>query len=255
MPQLPAAYIQMRKGDDVSINLPGELAWVLNMLGYDWPEIDEDEVRRGAGFTRDFKVDLEGALLKADSTINDDFGSIIQTGAATSLMNAWDENKSSNITKMYELLDPAATAMDLFAAAVEGLKIKVIAELVITAAQLAIAAATAFVTAGASAAANAAIMFARKKALDFVTNVIIEQLIGQILEMVIEPLSGALVSLANRVMDAPLTQGMIGDPREYRADLAALETAASDLDTNATDQERITQDYVSSMTSLQIVTG
>ena len=56
-------------------------------------------------------------------------------------------------------------------------------------------------------------------------------------------------------MDAPLTQGMIGDPREYRADLAALETAASDLDSNATDQERITQDYVSSMTSLQIVTG
>lgn len=245
----------MRKGDHVSINLPGELAWVLNMLGYDWPEIDEDEVRRGAGFTRDFETDLEGALQKADSTINDDFGTIIQTGAAKSLMNAWDENKSSNITKMYELLDPAATAMDLFAAAVEALKIKVIAELVITAAQLAVAAATAFVTAGASAAANAAIMFARKKALDFVTNVIIDQLVGQILDMVIEPLSGALVNLANRVMDAPLTQGMIGDPREYRADLAALETAAGDLDSNATDQERITQDYVSSMTSLQIVTG
>lgn len=239
----------------MSINLPGDLAWVLNMLGYDWPEIDEDEVRRGAGFTRDFRTDLEGALQQADSTINNDFGSIIQTGAAKSLMNAWDENKSSNITKMYELLDPAASAMDIFAAAVEALKLKVIAELVITAAQLAIAAATAFVTAGASAAANAAIMFARKKALDFVTNVIIDQLIGQILEMVIEPLSGALVTLANRVMDAPATQGMIGDPREYRADLDALETAAGDLDSNATDQGRITDDYVSRMTSLQIVTG
>lgn len=239
----------------MAINLPGDLAWVLNMLGYDWPEIDEDEVRRGAGYTRDFREQLDEALTKADSIMNADIASVVQTGAARSFTMAWDDNKATNITKMYDLLDPASEAMDLFAAAVEALKMKVIAELVITAAQLAAAAATAFITAGASAAANVAIIYARKKALTFVTNVIIEQILQQVLQMIMEPLTTKLLSLIDRMLDEPVVQGMVGDPREYRVDLAALETATSDLETNALDQGRITGDYFAKMSSLTIVTG
>ncbi|WP_293696487.1 hypothetical protein [uncultured Agrococcus sp.] len=239
----------------MAINLPGELAWVLNMLGYDWPEIDEDELRRGAGFTRDFKGDLEDAMAKADAIINSDLNASLEAGTARSFTDAWDENSQGNIAKMFELLEPASEAMELFADMVEALKLKVIAELVITAAQLAAAAATALLTAGLSAAANVAIIFARKKALTFATNYMIEQLIAAILPMVIEPLTNTLMTLVDRMLDAPTTQGMIGDPREYKADLDALELVASDLDASGLDQERVTDDYLDRMSSLQIITG
>ena len=36
------------------MNIPGELVWVLDMLGYDWPPLDEDELRRAAEIMRTF---------------------------------------------------------------------------------------------------------------------------------------------------------------------------------------------------------
>jgi hypothetical protein len=36
----------------VSVELPGELAWVLNLLGFNWPNIDEDTLRAAAAADR-----------------------------------------------------------------------------------------------------------------------------------------------------------------------------------------------------------
>jgi hypothetical protein len=239
----------------VAMNLPGELVWVLDMLGYEWPPLDEDEMRRAANIIRVFAQDVEGTIEVADARIKDDVGAAMQAQAAQSFGNAWDTNRQQNIQKLVDVLDPAATGIDIAADAVLALKVKVIAELVITAAQIAAAAASAVVTLGASLAANAAIIALRKRLLDVATEVAIDQLAAQLLPMIVEPLCNEAVPAVMAMLDAPIVEGQVGDVSEFGADLDALDAAAADLDRNAGDQERLADDFLSQLSSCQIFTG
>lgn len=124
---------------------------------------------------RDFREELETLIQRTDDRINSDVMAGMEARVSASYIDAWTETRTAHMQKVLDILDPAAGGVDTLAFAVEALKQKVIAELVITAAQLAAAAATAIVTGGLSAAANVAIIAARKKFLEFATNVIIDQ--------------------------------------------------------------------------------
>lgn len=51
--------------------LPNELIWVMEKLGFEWPDIDEDELRRGGHMVGTFRG---RPGFRADGTINpDDF--------------------------------------------------------------------------------------------------------------------------------------------------------------------------------------
>ena len=237
------------------MNIPGELVWVLDMLGYDWPPLDEDEMRRAAEIMRTFKDDIEGTVDVAETRVKSGVGAAVKGQASTSFTNAWDTDKSSNIQKLIDALDPVAGGIDIGADAVVALKVKVIAELVITAAQIAAAVASAFFTFGASLAANAAIVALRKKALDVLTNVAVDQLAQQLLPMIIQPLQGPMMEGITAMLEAELVEGAIGDVSEFEADLDALDTAAADFDSNAADQERLADDFIAQLSSCQIFTG
>ena len=237
------------------MNIPGELVWVLDMLGYDWPPLDEDEMRRAAEIMRTFKDDIEGTVDVAETRVKSGVGAAVPGQVATSVPIAWDTDKSSNIQKLIDALDPVAGGIDIGADAVVALKVKVIAELVITAAQIAAAVASAFFTFGASLAANAAIIALRKKALDVLTNVAVDQLAQQLLPMIIQPLQGPMMEGITAMLEAELVEGAIGDVSEFEADLDALDTAAADFDSNAADQERLADDFIAQLSSCQIFTG
>ena len=238
----------------MAMNIPGELVWVLDMLGYDWPPIDEDETRRAAEILRQFGEDLEGTIQVADTKIMSDVSSAIKAGSNKAYETAWTEQRSGNMRQLVELIDPAADGVDLFADAVVAMKIKVIAELVITAAQIAAAIASSVVTLGLSAAANAAIIALRKKALDVLTNIAVDQIAGQLLTMLVEPLTSVAVSLLSSIADAPIVQGAAAEVSEFNADLEALEKAAGDIETNGQDQQRLADEFIAQITSCQIIT-
>lgn len=237
------------------MNIPGELVWVLDMLGYDWPPLDEDEMRRAAQIMRTFKDDIEGTIDVADTRVKSGVGTAVKGQVATSFTSAWDADRSSNIQKLVDALDPVAGGIDIGADAVVALKVKVIAELVITAAQIAAAVASAFFTFGASMAANAAIIALRKQALDVLTNIAVDQLAQQLLPMIIQPLQGPMMDGIAAMLEAELVEGAIGDVSEFEADLDALDTAAADFDSNAADQERLADDFIAQLSSCQIFTG
>ena len=237
------------------MNLPGELVWVLDMLGYDWPPLDEDEMRRAAVIMRQFKDDIEGTVSVADTRVKTGVGAAVKGQVSTSFVDAWDTDRSTNIQKLIDALDPVAGGIEVGADAVVALKVKVIAELVITAAQIAAAAASAVVTLGASLAANAAILALRKKALDVLTNIMVDQLAQQLLPMIIEPLQGPMMDGITAMLEADVVEGAVGDVSEFKADLDALDTAAGDLESNAADQERLADDFVAQIGSCQIFTG
>ena len=112
--------------------LPNELVWVMEKLGFEWPDIDEDEVTKGAALVRNFGSDLEGVIQAIDRKMNGDLtGSLMgKTGPAT--MSAWNTNRSQNLQQLVDIMPPASQAMDIGADAIFALKMKVIVDVTTT---------------------------------------------------------------------------------------------------------------------------
>jgi hypothetical protein len=235
--------------------LPDGLVWIMDKLGFEWPDLDEDEIHRAATLVRQYGSDLGATIDAVDRRINVDVLGASTSQAALALADGWTQNRSQNLQQLLDVVDPAATGVDLFADAVLALKIKVIADVTITAAQVAAALASSFVTFGAGAAVAAGLIIARKKALDALVDIAVEELLGQVLPMVIEPLTAQVPAVVNAVLDAPVVTGAVGDLGELTADLDALEQASSDLDTASTDLETLTAQFLADLESLNITGG
>lgn len=236
----------------MGLTVPGELDYALDLLGYEWPNIDEDAVREAATLVRGLRDDLQGTLDDVDAKINNELREAFTSKAATSYIEAWTENRTQNMDQVLELLPGVADGIDVYADAVFALKTKVIAELSITVAQLAAAAAAAIFTGGASLAANAAIIAARKKALDIATDLAVEQLIGQMVSMVIEPLTETVTALSEAVVAAPLTKATGGEVPKFDVSFDLMEQLATAIDDCGADQEDIIDTFISRVTSLPI---
>jgi hypothetical protein len=138
---------------EVGLQLPGELVSLLSLLGYNWPQADEQKL-----------AEMGQAWMGFASTLGTIVGSA-QGGAAP----VWSQNRGEDITAFQQWWDkedsPIASLRDGVPAAtltgtglvicgmiVLALKISVIVQLVILAIQIAQALATAAVTFGASLA-------------------------------------------------------------------------------------------------------
>lgn len=236
----------------MAVTIPGELDYILDMLGYEWPNIDEDAVREAAQLIRSLRDDLDDTLSDLDSWINNELSEAFESKAAMSYINAWTDNRTQNMDRMLDVLPGVADGVEIFADAVVALKLKVIAELTITAAQIAAAAATAVLTGGLSLAANAAIIAARKKALDIATDIAVEQLVGQLLTLVVEPLSDVIPEVAAAILDAPLTNASGGEVAKFDISFEVMDQLATRIEDCGDEQEAIIDTFISRVMSLPI---
>ncbi|MFS0732764.1 hypothetical protein ABC304_12265 [Microbacterium sp. 1P10UB] len=63
----------------VGMMLPNELVWIMEKLGFEWPDVDEDEVRKGATLVRNLGTDLESVIQAVDTKVNGDLaGALIE---------------------------------------------------------------------------------------------------------------------------------------------------------------------------------
>lgn len=232
--------------------IPSELDFVLDLLGYEWPNIDEDAVKDAATLMRGLGDDLDGTLVALDTTINNDLSEAFKSKAASAFLQAYTENRSQNMDQIVGLLPGVADGVDIFADAVLALKLKVIAELVITAAQIAAALASAVLTFGASLAAQAAIIAVRKKLIDVATDLIVDELIGQIAMMVIEPLTDTLAGYAQAMLDAPLVSNAGGEQPTFDMSYDLMDQLADAIEDCGDEQEAIIDTFVSELAGLPL---
>lgn len=226
--------------------LPNELVWILEKLGFEWPDIDEDEVRKAAQLTRTFGSDLEACIQAVDRKITNDLGAAMRGKAGPAYTNAWNTNRSTNLQTLIDFMDPAAVGMEIAADVILALKIKVIAELATT-----LAALIPLLAAGPFGAGGAALMIiAKKKLLAAAVDIAVEQALEQIIPMVAEPLVDQLPMVLSAIVDAPLVEDAAGEVAEFYADLEALEQASADMKMHGADLDTITSDYVSGLTGL-----
>lgn len=228
--------------------LPDELIWIMDKLGFDWPDVDEDEVRRGADILRVFRDDVEAKVQAMDQKVNIELAGAMRGKAGPAYVSAWNANRSQNLEQMIDLLGPIPTGMDIFAGVVTGLKVKCIAEVTITLAQLLpLLAAGPFGAGGA-----AALIILKKKALEFVTNVALEEAMEAIMPMVMDPIAEQIPAVMQAIVDAPLVEAVAGDPDEFYADLQALEQAEGEMQAHAGDVDSLTANLLADLGGLRI---
>ncbi|WP_194421439.1 hypothetical protein [Microbacterium abyssi] len=227
--------------------LPNELIWVMEKLGFEWPDVDEDELRRGAEIVRVFRDDLESKLVAMDRKVNGDLAVAMRGQAGPAYVAAWNTNRSQNLQKLLDLLGPVPTGTNIAADVVFGLKIKVIADVTTTMISL-----VAMLTNPVTALGAGPMLLIKKRLLNAAVDVAIEQVLNQVLPMVIEPLVQELPVVIMAALDSPLVESVAGDPEEFYADLQALEQAEGDMELHASDVETLTERLMADLAGLNL---
>lgn len=227
--------------------LPNELIWVMEKLGFEWPDIDEDELRRGGHMIGVFRDELEDKIQAMDRKVNGDLAAALQGQAGPAYVSAWNTNRSQNLQRLIDLLGPVPAGIEVAAGAVLALKIKVIVDLTTTMIAL-----VAMLTNPVTAVGAGPMVLIKKKLLNAAVDIAVEQALNQVLPMAIEPLAQELPVIIMAALDSPIVEAVAGDPDQFYADLQALEQAQGEMEQHAADVETLTERLMSDLASLNV---
>lgn len=175
----------------MGLELPGALTWVLSMVGIDWPNVDEDELRSGANELRSLASELTGSTGKAKSDIE----SMLSNNSSQSLElfdKLWGKVSGNHLPQLAEGMKVVATGLDISAVLVVGMKAAAIAQLAILAAEIIADQAEAFFTFGASEAEIPIQVAATRGIMKEIMDQAIKQVEQQLIQAVEGPVFQAL---------------------------------------------------------------
>lgn len=163
----------------MAIMLPSEVSYLLNMLGYEWPEGNEDTIFSWGGRWMSYAGEVDGSAQLASSA--HDFVVGANEGSAVKAFSAAFKD-GEGIEKTAHDLGSAGNVIGgvlyEMGAVVIALKIVVVVQLVLLAIQIAEAVAAAAATFGASLAWIPVAKIIASKAIEFGINYAIGQLLG-----------------------------------------------------------------------------
>ncbi|WP_198047308.1 hypothetical protein [Kutzneria sp. 744] len=184
----------------VGVTLPSEVTWVLDLIGVEWPNIDEDELRSAADQLRELGSELSSNNGDAKSEIEEMLG--VNSAESLEIFEAlWKKLAEGHLQQLGEGMDLLATGLDIAAVVIMAMKLAAIVQLVILAAEIIADQAAAIETLGAS------------EALAVAQTEITEQIVKQAIEQAIQTVEQQLLS----VVEGPI--------------FAALESAGTELAT------------------------
>ncbi|MFZ3567781.1 PE-PGRS family protein [Streptomyces sp. BH097] len=207
----------------MALTLPDEVAWVLDLLGYSWPDADEDKIHEAAEAWRQFATAVRdtqnGGASAASAVLGSNSGD-----AAQGFEDAW-KKFSGGAGGGY--LDDAAMAAEILAFALDAValivvasKIAVIAQLIALAFEIAAAQAAAPVTfglseIGAAGATQATRLIVRRildelkqKLIQQVTQAVEQEAVQSVKEIVLDVVKEAAVEAGKAAGQNLLQQGV-----------------------------------------------
>lgn len=200
----------------MSVTLPDELTWVLNILGFMWPEADEDKLRACAQAWRDFGAELtrikQDARLVAANVTADNSGASI---------DAFDRywhgvgGRGGDFDRAKEGADHMAIALDGMATLVEGVKLAVIVQLGLLATEIVADQVAAPVTLGLSEGAMVGEVIVTRA----IMRRIIQEGIHQVTREIVHQLKGHVAELFVKIMATGLRRSLVGAAYGAGADL------------------------------------
>lgn len=111
----------------MSVMLPGDLVFVLNLIGFNWPAADEDKLRQSAQHWREYASELEHVMADT-SRILERVRSDNSSESIDALEQHW-RDFGEHLSRGHDAAGTVAEVLDEFALVVEGLKLKVVLQL------------------------------------------------------------------------------------------------------------------------------
>ena len=171
----------------MALELPQPVVDFLQVIGINWPQVNEDTVRDFAGHVRQFASDIEDTHNQASSTLQD-LGQAYQGQSYELLVSKWASLTQGHMTALLDACKVLADALDAAAVAIVGLKTEAIAELAVLAATFLADQAAAVATLGLSEAALPLIEEMGEKLVDVLTQQLIQEIVGKVIEVALNPL-------------------------------------------------------------------
>ena len=204
----------------MSLTLPDDVAWILNLLGFMWPEADEDRLRASAQAWRDFGSEVvrinQDARLVAVRVSAENSGDSIDA-----FEQYWHGvgGGGGDFERAKEAADHMATALDGMAMLVEGVKIAVIAQLGILAAEIIADQVAAPETLGLSEGVAAGEILVTRG----IVRRIIQEGIHRVGREIVQQLKGRVLELFRRILATALRRAVAGAVVAGGMDLAKQE--------------------------------
>ncbi|QTZ91823.1 hypothetical protein SU9_010315 [Streptomyces auratus AGR0001] len=191
----------------MSVMLPDPLEWVLEMLGFNWPTADEDKLIECAQVWRQFATEVEGHQSRgntyASNVLGENSGDAIE-----GFSKAWEKfsGNSGYLHDAREAAEVLAFTFEAAAALVIGMKIAVIVQLAILAAEIIAAQAAAPFTLGLSEIGGAAATLATREMVRKILKEVAKQVLDAIMEAAKEPVISALEAMASDLIAQTVNQ-------------------------------------------------
>ncbi|MFJ9869924.1 DUF6531 domain-containing protein [Streptomyces sp. NPDC101165] len=174
--------------------LPGWADEILDFIGINWPNVDEDDYRDMADAMRDFADKFEGHGADAHKAVSRILSSS-QGWAVDAMEKHWSHVKAGHLEKVPEIARLFADACDVVADVIFGMKTKAEIELGAMAASLGISVGLAFVTGGLSAVIGAAETAAMRQAVKRVIDEAVDRIVDELMARVTAPVTAKLESM------------------------------------------------------------
>jgi uncharacterized protein YukE len=163
----------------------------LNIIGVDFPQVNEDSVRDFASHVREFASNIEDTHQAATSTVQNMSGSY--SGASyEALVAKWADMSSSHMNELVDACNVVATGLDAAADFIVGKKIEAIAQFAIMAAAFVADQVAAALTFGIAEAAEAAVVAGARELAKVLEQELEQYIIGELIEKAIPPLEAVV---------------------------------------------------------------
>ncbi|PRH79293.1 hypothetical protein C6N75_10205 [Streptomyces solincola] len=215
--------------------LPDELVEVLDLVGVQWPNIDEDEIRGSAKDYRNLAEGIRDAVRDGNKACSHIVAGRSKGHTVNAIDRRWGKLTTKDLATFAKALDELGDALDDCAGFIEGCKIACIAELSATAAAATAGVIGMFFTAGLSgllsAAAIAACRIALHEAIDYA--------ISEITAVVTDKIEAKILGQIERVF----TDQLDADGEDLSGYAGGSADTAQDLVIEFDEFDRATSDY------------
>ncbi|WP_449341376.1 DUF6531 domain-containing protein, partial [Streptomyces canarius] len=174
--------------------IPGWLDEVLDFIGINFPNVDEDDYREMADAMRDFADKFEGHGADAHKAVSRILSSS-QGWAVDAVDKHWNQVKASHLEKLPELARLFADACDALADIIFWMKRKAEAELTVMAGSVGLSIGLAWVTGGLSAVLGAAEITAMRQAVKRIIDEAADRIVDEVIAKVTEPVNAKLEAM------------------------------------------------------------
>ncbi|MFE4526838.1 nucleic acid/nucleotide deaminase domain-containing protein [Streptomyces anulatus] len=230
--------------------LPDDLVEVLNLIGIDWPQIDEDEVKASAKDYRNLADGIRDAVKEGNNACSHIVAGKSKGETVTAIDRRWGKLTTRDLSTFAKGCDTLADALDDCADLVLGCKIAIIAKLSATAAAAGAGVVGMFFTFGASGLLSAAAIAAARLIIQELIDTAVERITSIVTDKIEGKILGELEKLfTDRLSGGSTYDVMASGSSDMAQDLVIefdeFERSASDYQKTATNFDKKKGDFKS----------